>query len=73
MDALVFVPGLIDPKLVVIPRQDSVQKNAGNGGDGETGQGHGRSGHLEGQSLRKAQTADQNDGGDDQVAGVGEA
>ena len=61
-------------ELVGVSGQQGVEQDAGDGGDGQTGQVDGHTGHHEGQTAHRveAQGADQDDSGDDQVAGVGE-
>ena len=56
----------------IIARQNCVEGNSRNSSDGQRGEGDGYLTDVEGQSIRKAQTAHQNDGGNDQVPGVGE-
>ena len=56
----------------VIARQNGVEHDAGDGGNGQRGQGNGGTTHMEGESVRKAQTTHQNDRGDDQIPRIGE-
>ena len=49
----------------VVAGQNGVQHDAGDGGDGQRGEGDGGAAHLEGQAAGEAQAAHQNDGGDD--------
>ena len=57
---------------VVLAGEDGVEGDARDGGDGEAGESDGRAAHMEGDAAGEAQAADQDGGGDDQVAGVGE-
>ena len=61
-------------ELVVVAGQDGVQNNARQCGDGQTGQGDVGAAHGEGDAAGggEAQTAHEDDGGDDEVAGLGE-
>ena len=60
-------------KLVVVAGQDSVEQNAGNGSDGQTGQVdvNACDGKADAAHRVEAQGAHQNDSGHDQVAAVG--
>ena len=70
--ALRLVTALVE--LVVVAGQDSVQQDTGDGGDGQTGQVdvNARNRKRDAAHRVEAQGADQNDRGNDQVAGVGE-
>ena len=70
--ALRLVAALVE--LVVVAGQDSVQQDTGDGGDGQTGQVdvNARNRKRDAAHRVEAQGADQNDRGNDQVAGVGE-
>ena len=56
----------------VVAGQDGVEDDARDGSDGQGGQGDGGRADLEGQAVREAQAADQDDRSDDEVAAVGE-
>ena len=64
--------GDVGPELVILPRQDGVQRDPRDGGDGQGRQGDLRAAHLEGEPAGEAQAAHQNHRRDDQVPGVGE-
>ena len=61
-------------ELVVVSGQDSVQDDACQSGDGQTGQRDGGVAHREGDAAHRveAQTADEHHRGDNQVAGLGQ-
>ena len=58
---------------VVVTGQDGVQCHTGDGGDGHSGQSDRSAAHIEGDAAGEAQTAHQNDCGDDQVAAIYES
>ena len=72
MDTAVLVALGIDAALVVVAGEDGVEQDARQGGDGQAGERDGGAGHGEGDAAGEAQAAHQDDGGDDEVAGLGQ-
>ena len=72
MDTAVLVALGIDAELVVVAGEDGVEQDARQGGDGQAGERDGGAGHGEGDAAGEAQAAHQDDGGDDEVAGLGQ-
>ena len=59
---------------IVVAGQDGVEEHAEDGSDGKAGQGDGCAAHGEGDAAHggEAQTGDEHDGGDNEVAGLGQ-
>ena len=71
-DAAAHVPFGIYAEFIIVSGQDNVQRDPGDGSDGQSCQSDGGAADLEGQSIAEAKAADKDNARDDQVPGLGQ-